>query len=124
MKLHGCKHCLKRFCEESHLAQHMKDVHVKNECYECSICKLEYKSKKSLHDHTKNMHNQKTRIYNCDKCDYSSKDKKLLKAHHEAEHDGIRYKCTFCNDKLRTKQLLKKHIRNIHNMKGKCLKFT
>ena len=76
-----------------------------------------FKEKTNLLQHMKNCHGLKK--CKCIFCNYHLNDCKSLKAHERSKHTHAFYNCLQCDFKYAQKDILKRHIRAIHDEKTK-----
>ena len=63
-----CPECGKSFFEKAQLEAHLSSHNVRENEYQCDVCKLKFKSKKTLYYHKKRTHNPDNKIHICYQC--------------------------------------------------------
>ena len=104
----------------SKLKMHYKEVHEKNEKYQCSACDKSFFRKRSWYLHIKahnapSKRNKEGLKYNCRFCSDKFSGRKEWRKHVSTVHQGEKpFKCDFCEKAYKEKYELKKHIAIIH----------
>ena len=130
-RIFKCMHCHENYVYRSDMEKHILNAHGKCEIYkcECNFCG-KVLSTRNLKHHVKSVH-EGLKNHKCDICDYRSSQSSDLKKHILKYHDDplntespmkFSYKCEFCPKTLCDKNVLYKHIRNIHDVDPKKLK--
>ena len=57
--------------------------------------------------------------YKCEFCDYEANRTDRLKTHVQTVHEGFKYFCEFCNFEAARKDRLKKHLELVHERVNK-----
>ena len=119
-----CLSCGKEFNSRRNLLRHKKrhDTTVKE--FKCDICNsgVSYKRKELLNSHIENVHDNV--IYKCELCQKQLKSKSSLRQHKKSVHEIIRsYKCDTCDMAFKLKKHLNAHIYSLHERTGpsKCI---
>lgn len=107
-KNHICHVCGKAFYDKFILAEHILFVHTDYRPHKCQICKLGFKTSKSLKEHVGRHYNEKPLA--CDKCGKSFRLKKHLSKHSIIHTEGLPFQCNYCNKRFQRKQYLKNHL--------------
>jgi hypothetical protein len=112
---YDCKDCLKEY---------RKSIKDKMDMViECNICNKKVK-KRSMYDHKRNLHSEKTYKWKCDLCCITFKHEKIYKRHLEKEFHNRKQRFTdIDDDELKEKilELLKYNTSNIEDIE-KCFK--
>lgn len=105
---HVCEVCGKSFYDKHNHATHMLHVHTDYRPHKCQICKLGFKTTKSLKDHVGRHYNEKPLA--CDKCGKSFRLQKHLKKHSIIHTDLLPFQCSYCDKRFQRKQYLTNHL--------------
>ena len=105
----ACQLCDQNFLL-CNLRKHILKEHCHNKVTKCSLCEQKFVTKKALRSHIKQIHLSET-----DTCNICHKEYKDLNHHVKFVHEKIRnYKCSYCEKKFQSKQLLYNHVQSIH----------
>ncbi|KAG6456943.1 hypothetical protein O3G_MSEX010037 [Manduca sexta] len=89
-----CNLCYKGFLDAEAWKHHVEKHDPSAGELECPICKIRFKTKRTLKNHSANNHEKQ---YLCKTCSYVSKN--VLQAkRHQRWHDGVTYTCPYCED--------------------------
>lgn len=124
-----CDNCEQTFLRWSDLVKHRREVHKVKQIgrFYCDLCPRMFTWKKSLREHMKIHEKNRTSFFECTyvNCPKYYTTKSNLKAHIRSKHEGKKFKCSFCNLELSTKQRyeqhLKAHISPKKEVKDSCL---
>ena len=120
-KDHQCILCGKSFYNTNGLKSHM-EYHRDTCDFECKECGNKYKSKSTLSNHVKRVH-EKILPFHCGDCGkrfYTRGDKEKHESIHSKEKT---FSCEICSKMFRRKDDVKKHLRIHSNVKPFCCKF-
>jgi len=95
-----CKICDKKFPKQSHLINHIKNIHENPGSFKCDICKVGFNTKLNLNAHHKIHINNRPKPLKCNKCDYAT-DSSATFRYHLKTHERIIQRCDKCNKILR-----------------------
>ena len=126
--LETCKFCQKTFNRQSNVMDHIDNVHLKVQSYECQLCGMKYSGKSQLSVHIKRKHSEDPAKINDNKDQLNvesgfeikhetqeSMSKSDLNKHVESDHEESKpFKCKICDYKSATKGNLKRHIEGVH----------
>jgi KRAB domain-containing zinc finger protein len=118
---HCCPYCSYKGSRAEDLKGHQMRKHTKDEdkiFFECNICHFKTVCKRSLKDHTKNVH-LNIRPFSCSICDKTYPTKSTLNVHFKKVHtatDDI-FVCEFCQKQFNWKPYLARHIKMYHKPK-------
>lgn len=77
----------------------------------CSVCDKQFKNKRTLNDHKRNVHGKQRHL--CDVCgkDYSSR--RVLMTHKKERHnrDNRTFACNICGKSFAAQRYVKQHVR-------------
>ncbi|XP_023710524.1 zinc finger protein 665 isoform X2 [Cryptotermes secundus] len=105
-----------------HLKTHSKEMYFK-----CSNCNEVFHNHWDIQEHVKNVHNLRLQrngtndnassrtpltFYECNICKFQSPDKTVFDIHVLKHNRAVLYKCSLCSKRLKSKSLLKKHMRS------------
>ncbi|CAG9759470.1 unnamed protein product [Ceutorhynchus assimilis] len=113
-KLKCCRLCLVSFKNSEELHAHYKSEEHNTKC---TVCKEEFKNRKSLYEHRRKKHlnpqleNQK---YKCPKCPKEFANSNNIRRHIMVAHNDQRFLCDTCGQSYTTKRNLKLHIQKFH----------
>ena len=88
-----CETCGKMFANDIQLQEHIENVHM-NGKYKCDTCDKTFSRIKQLKEHGANVHGLKL---NCELCGKSFNRADGLREHIAIVHEGITFKCEFCD---------------------------
>jgi len=137
----ACRHCDKRFLNNSALACHLKVHSEENSLYDCPICSVTFEQinllKDHVHTHKKDntytcphcmkafssypqirkhiraFHSEKK--FQCSQCEKSFTGSDKLKAHMIKHSDVREFQCPNCDKQFKRKDKLKDHVKRIHS---------
>ena len=109
-----------RFCDYvAHTLEyrnmHEKRIHLN---LKCVTCRKIFGSEEEKTEHKC----VKPDRFQCDRCEKSYLVKTELKKHISIAHEGQKFPCELCTDVLSSSQALKRHTRNVHEIKVKNFK--
>ena len=78
---------------------------------ECNICQQQFDSELELINHKEGVH----KIFKCPNCSYTTKRKADLHRHQSTKH-VFSVKCSHCNRKFKSNDLLNEHMNNEHQL--------
>ncbi|CAK1542359.1 unnamed protein product [Leptosia nina] len=110
-----CDLCYKGFLYEEAWQHHMKKHDKSAGSVECVICKLRFKSQQTLNKHLTG-HTDK---YLCNACPYVSRHKSQAR-NHVLWHQGIMYKCPYCDEMISKWTSYLSHVRIKHRSDYVC----
>ena len=121
-----CPICMKEFSKyrlKSKLKCHIQKAHADiADVHACDICGFEYKDKRTLTNHIKQVHLGLEVIYErkhkCEVCDYKAATSTRLKDHVQAVHIRVKkFSCDLCEFKAATKRAVSNHFSTTHGKK-------
>ena len=80
--------------------------------YRCESCNRNYKSRKGLRLHNKNIH--ETEGLPCSKCEFRARSEEQLTNHNQRVHEGLKYSCELCEYISAYKKYIKIHSAKRH----------
>ena len=83
--------------------------------YPCKFCNKEYRSTKSLKEHTESVHEGKTRNCTIDNCDFTATRRDHLRFHIRSAHFNEQTQCNLCDYQAKHKGHLTEHVLNVHD---------
>ncbi|XP_050669867.1 zinc finger protein 569-like [Leptidea sinapis] len=104
-----CEHCFKGFLDSVTWKHHAQKHDPSAGDIECVICKVRFKSKRTMWKHITS-HEKK---YMCNFCPYISKHTTQAKQH-VRWHQGVLYKCPYCDEMLSKWTSYLSHVRIKH----------
>ena len=109
LKPHVCETCQKRFKNLTGLQNHQK-MHTGLKPYKCETCNVSFANRSTYNYHVEKEHSDK--VYVC-QCSKTFKTKACLRAHlkNHTFQGPKRYKCQYCNLRLKTKHYKVEHER-------------
>lgn len=115
-----CECCDATFDKWSLLMAHKHKEHLNSE-HKCSVCNLEFHSKRDLKTHKKtHMSPDKCDVFRCtfENCPKYFRQRNNMLAHIKSKHENRKFVCSFegCTSELSTKQKLDQHIKAIHSV--------
>ena len=132
-----CSICEEEFDAVTHLAQHLKTHITANQiqsskmdefhdgCYQeppmkdnefqCDICKNKFSSDKNLNEHIMNIHGE-SKNYPCHLCDKSFTCKQSRYSHKKMKHDAPTHQCMKCPKTFAMSTFLKDHLARAHKI--------
>ena len=87
-----------------------------NHC--CDLCNLSFSNSNSLSKHIISVHDplkKEPEVFKCTKCPKVFEHINGLNLHNQSVHEGIRFKCQFCDKAYTTKYNVENHIRMNHS---------
>ena len=114
-----CEVCAKTFSKKLYLRRHKQNIHGSPK-FHCPICgryfKLNHHLKKHLERHEfRKLSKNEADCFHCDKCvDKWFRRKDLLRKHIKNVHGEKKFDCNFCGKKFTVKCNMEKHIKVIH----------
>ena len=115
-----CDQCRYKTSSKKRLHVHKRNVH-ENINYDCKDCKDKFTSRKVLQRHKIEAHNEGGHQYHyCDQCDYQTRFKSTFNSH-KLKHSGDIFKCAECAYESKQNNSLKTHVNFVHKGGGfKC----
>ncbi|XP_072035765.1 uncharacterized protein [Amphiura filiformis] len=109
LKPHTCETCNKRFKNIGGLQNHQK-LHTGEKPFKCEACDVAFANRSTFNYHNEKNHSDK--VYVC-QCSKTFKTKACLRAHLKNHHSQgpKRYKCQYCDLRLRTRHYKNEHER-------------
>ena len=105
--------CAYKSVSKSGLVRHIKVVHLNLATYSCKLCSYTTRFSQTLTAHVASMHDKIK--HTCQFCDYSSTHKASVYQHTRKTHgSGKNKKCTECDYKTYSNDLLNCHINGRH----------
>ena len=95
---------------------HMR-IHMGEKIFKRSLCTKSFTQKSNLSTHINSKHTNKTRI-ECNVCQKRFSRKCDLKAHEQSHNKEKQFQCLKCNKFLKTKDVLRCHIKRHENAEG------
>lgn len=128
-----CSQCGISVATNYTLGRHMKNKHSgksKTMKHKCNICSFGTKTKILLNQHKKNIHkiserrstnSEKNSLF-CSCCGKKFLSKNAVETHEDAMKKDLSYICGFCGERMKTENVLKRHITDTHlnEPKFKC----
>lgn len=113
------KCCERKFFRRCVLVNHIQ-LHLNPETHKCDICGKSSSTKHNLKLHKKVMH-EDTKQLKCEICEKLFKQKVTLERHLLTHATGDKgFVCTQCGKGFVAEQLLKLHIKHVHNVDRVC----
>ncbi|XP_065366261.1 transcription factor grauzone-like [Calliphora vicina] len=113
------KCCERKFFRRCVLVNHIQ-LHLNPETHKCDICGKSSSTKHNLKLHKKVMH-EDTKQLKCDICEKLFKQKVTLERHLLTHSTGSKdFVCSECGKGYVAEQLLKLHIKHVHNVDRVC----
>ena len=105
-----CNTCQKCFKTRSTLKSHLKNVHIKQERYDCHLCEKSYTSgKTTLTRHIKAVHS-KTKKHECSICKKTFSYEENFRRHIRTVHENIKqFECDICKKCFALSLTLNRH---------------
>ncbi|KAA0703564.1 Zinc finger protein 236 [Triplophysa tibetana] len=112
---HQCYYCSETLLTANALRRHCRQVHGKDRCHVCHVCKKAFKRATHLKEH-EYVHNkrpkansQKAKVFKCSNCDKAFAKPSQLERHIRT-HTGERpFKCSLCDKAFNQKSALHVH---------------
>lgn len=101
--------CNKSFRQKYNLDYHKNFKHLRKFTCKCYYCDQVCLNKNGLKLHIDNVHLNKYK-FKCDKCPKGYNSNSELEKHIKFDHEGVRYKCVFCNKEFKDHTHFKIHI--------------
>ncbi|XP_063391146.1 zinc finger protein 600-like [Cydia fagiglandana] len=113
-----CGICNLEFDLFEYLRRHADKEHL-NKCFICEICGKSFLYEKYCSAHVRDFHKDG---YECNYCDlvFSSNHKKIL--HERSAHEGKVYKCSMCDETLKSLYLKNVHLSEVHKVEERRIK--
>ncbi|GAB0087002.1 transcription factor IIIA [Sergentomyia squamirostris] len=109
-----CQQCEREVSNWTELVAHRRTEHPN--LFECSICKREFRSKRSLRGHEViHKPREEQPKFTCEACSKDFTRKSNLLAHILLVHEKRKHPCSQCHASLSTKNKLELHIAKIHS---------
>ena len=111
-----CDNCSGSFKRETHLIQHISDVHIGTEKFQCTKCRKTFKRKHHHDRHILSSHTPFFSSFQCHKCPkkFGRKEKKdrHVKEAHEKEPET--FECPVCSKLFSRQENMKRHVQYAH----------
>lgn len=126
-----CSECGISVATNYTLGRHIKNKHSgksKTMKHKCKICSFQTKTKILLNEHNKKIHqilekrsSRKNSLF-CSCCGKKFVSKHAVETHEDSMKKDLSYICGFCGERLKTENVLKRHITDTHlnEPKFKC----
>lgn len=108
----NCPVCGKTFHILSKMVAHMKEVHVREKNFACTICDQKFFSRTHVQKHM--IKHVGERIYQCEVCKKSYARKQTLRDHMRIHSDDRRFVCSLCDQAFVRNYRLRLHIKVHH----------
>ncbi|KAI8427093.1 hypothetical protein MSG28_014728, partial [Choristoneura fumiferana] len=95
----NCPICHKAFELPSKMLTHLKEVHIREKNYSCTICDQKFFSKTKVQKHMVKHFGE--RVHQCEVCKKSYARKQTLRDHMRIHNNDKRFVCALCNVKPR-----------------------
>ena len=110
-----CYECSKEFIYSTHLREHMKIEHGKEEAFQCHICFKTFKQLSAVNFHLKQMHSDNKQNFNCTVCPASFKTSVKFRLHMKGEHNQENvFPCPNCSKSFKEARSVNLHVRKVH----------
>ncbi|XP_041980761.1 zinc finger protein 383-like [Aricia agestis] len=113
--LFQCELCYKGFIDDEAWKHHLNKHSPSSGDMECPVCKMRFRTKRTLQKHTSN-HEKK---YECKACCYVSQTTTQAKQH-QRWHKGVTYKCQYCDEVSTKWTSYLSHVRIKHPSEHIC----
>lgn len=107
-----CLHCPRSFKNRWRMEEHIRRIH-KAKPAECDICGLKLASASLVKSHKLSVHTEAN--IQCPHCQKKFVSKYYFECHLATHQEGS-HLCEECGGKYKTKQILKLHIKRVHNL--------
>ncbi|XP_076060095.1 uncharacterized protein LOC143036522 [Oratosquilla oratoria] len=111
-------HCGKVFTSKDHLESHLHNTEF-HQTFSCTFCNASYKTKISLENHLLHHLEDKTKQswpFTCKICGVKLSSVLSLQTHENLKHGNESWKCEYCSQEFKIKNLLKQHIQRKHKI--------
>ncbi|CAH0730186.1 unnamed protein product, partial [Brenthis ino] len=112
ISLINCPVCGKTFHILSKMSAHLKEVHVREKNFACSICDQKFFSRTHVQKHMIKHVGEK--VYQCEICKKSYARKQTLRDHMRIHNNDKRFVCTFCDQAFVQNNSLRLHMKVHH----------
>jgi len=117
---HLCPYCRQVLKTRNALSRHIAVVHLEQRNFECSHqCGKTYATQADMMKHVRAAHSEQgNTMVECEICGDQFKES-YLKRHQYYKHKGnhLPRNCSYCGKEFKTREIMMKHIRNIHKKK-------
>ena len=117
---HLCPYCRQVLKTRDALSRHIAVVHLDQKNFECSHqCGRTYATQADMLKHVRAAHSEQgSAMVECEICGDQFKES-YLKRHQYYKHKGnnLPRNCSYCGKEFKTREIMMKHIRNIHRKK-------
>uniref|UniRef100_A0A2H1VCI6 SFRICE_008916 n=1 Tax=Spodoptera frugiperda TaxID=7108 RepID=A0A2H1VCI6_SPOFR len=107
-----CPVCGKIFHIQSKMQVHLKEVHIREKNYSCSICEQKFFSKSHVRNHM--IKHFGDRVYQCEVCQKSYARQRTLKEHMRIHSSNKKIVCSICSKNFAHNCSLKLHMKMQH----------
>lgn len=107
-----CPVCGKIFHIQSKMQVHLKEVHIREKNYSCSICEQKFFSKSHVRNHM--IKHFGDRVYQCEVCQKSYARQRTLKEHMRIHSSNKKIVCSICSKSFAHNCSLKLHMKMQH----------
>ena len=113
---YDCHLCDKRFKSQRGQSLHFQKIHELHEIemLQCDICEKDYPGKDALRRHFYENHRKKEK-FTCEVCGKHLSSKNKLKLHSANRHNGIKFKCSQCDQEFTLQANLTAHVAVYHD---------
>ncbi|XP_061725843.1 zinc finger protein 431-like isoform X3 [Cydia pomonella] len=108
----NCPICHKAFEIESKMQVHIKEVHLREKNYSCTMCEQKFFSKTHVQKHMVKHFGE--RVHQCEICKKSYARKQTLRDHMRIHSNDKRYVCALCSQAFVQNNSLRLHMRVHH----------
>ncbi|KAI8427097.1 hypothetical protein MSG28_014728 [Choristoneura fumiferana] len=108
----NCPICHKAFELPSKMLTHLKEVHIREKNYSCTICDQKFFSKTKVQKHMVKHFGE--RVHQCEVCKKSYARKQTLRDHMRIHNNDKRFVCALCSQAFVQNSSLKQHMRVHH----------
>ncbi|XP_040577699.1 zinc finger Y-chromosomal protein [Lepeophtheirus salmonis] len=106
-----CNYCDRLFKTDKAKRSHLRNVHLKDKPFDCSVCGVKFSSLSYLKDHKKN--HSEIKNFDCDVCHKKFRASKDLTRHYRTHTGDKPYKCNDCDKRFGSPSNLSEH-RTLH----------